>query len=193
MCISFLLGSVFRASPTAAFPQKKNTHRPPCGAPNECICVQGKCAMAVKTFHWIFVLNVCLCRFVYAELYNLMIHSMLFLPLRDMHNLNCMLLHVCAVSAGPDQEQMMGCMRVCVCVRMCVWRSLWLPWFLSLSPPPSHSPLPLSLLSFSLSPPSLGKLKRHLPLTHAIALCSESEAAILTLHKDVFYPCEIKF
>lgn len=151
MCISFLLGSVFRASPTAAFPQKKNTHRPPCGAPNECICVQCMCAMAVKTFHWIFVLNVCLCRFVYAELYNLMIHSMLFLPLRDMHNLNCMLLHVCAVSAGPDQEQMMGCMRVCVCAHVCLevplapMVSLAIPSSLSFSPPS----LPSFLLPFT--------------------------------------------
>lgn len=50
----------------------------------------------------------------------------------------------------------------------------------------SHSPLPLSLLSFYVSTPSLSYLKRHLPLAHAIALCSNSKAAILTLYKDFY-------
>lgn len=59
------------------------------------------------------------------------------------------------------QTLLLSCMCVCVCchcrsrpgaddglhVCVCVLRSLWLPWFLSLSPPPSHSPLPLFLLS----------------------------------------------
>lgn len=143
--------------------------------------------MEVEKLLWIS--SVCFCRFVYAKRYHLTIHSTQFLHnllVRDLvQSLCCMLLHVwcCQCRSRPGAHDGLY---VCVCleVPLAPMVSLSIPSSLSFSPPS----FPSVLVCFT--PFSRAQLKRHLPLTHAIALCSE--APIFNPSQGLLYPREIK-